>query len=637
MQNYDYLETLDAQQREAVLSPPSPLAVMAGAGAGKTKVITARIMNQIHGGIDPNSLFVSAFTKAASVEMAERILRIEENAEVDVSTFHSLMFRFMNSYMASSGKEPYDLYKEGRKKILIQNLLDRPSRDFPNALNLDADISNVISTIGRWKNSGIHYFDEEISTTKQESPRSSDMYAAAVVYELYEKHLASANSIDFDDMLLKSMDLLASNNEALSEARSTWKGFFVDEAQDTNIVQWKILELIAPPEDSPNLTVVGDLRQCLFSFRGASPEIFEQFINRYKDAKVVDLVNNYRCVGPIVESANKLAENMGMKDQIANRSDGEIPQVHKFDSTLDQAKAIAEDVSKLRESGVSGGDIAVLIRTNAQSVDIESAFVAAGIPYWCNGGGFFQRMEVGDIMAYLQLANDDNRFDLLGKIINKPTRYLGAAFVEAVNDTQTRLGGDIIRSIRMTDSYNNKKLSPKQRSAAIDLSTLLLEIKEKDGDKISPSIAIGKILDKTDYLDWLKKNNGLGDGQDSSRIENINALKMISSRFTSIKDFLDFVDECSRLQIESNDATQISTVHRAKGSEWNYVWVANMHDDSIPHVMSKREGDFISERRIAYVAFTRAKDVLKIGVPATNDKGESVEPSRFIESAGLSC
>jgi DNA helicase-2/ATP-dependent DNA helicase PcrA len=523
MQNYDYLETLDAQQREAVLSPPSPLAVMAGAGAGKTKVITARIMNQIHGGIDPNSLFVSAFTKAASVEMAERILRIEENAEVDVSTFHSLMFRFMNSYMASSGKEPYDLYKEGRKKILIQNLLDRPSRDFPNALNLDADISNVISTIGRWKNGGIHYFDEEISTTKQDSPRSSDMYAAAVVYELYEKHLASANSIDFDDMLLKSMDLLASNNEALSEARSTWKGFFVDEAQDTNIVQWKILELIAPPEDSPNLTVVGDLRQCLFSFRGASPEIFEQFINRYKDAKVVDLVNNYRCVGPIVESANKLAENMGMKDQVANRSDGEIPQVHKFDSTLDQAKAIAEDVSKLRESGVSGGDIAVLIRTNAQSVDIESAFVAAGIPYWCNGGGFFQRMEVGDIMAYLQLANGEDRFDLLGKIINKPTRYLGAAFVEAVNDTQTRLGGDIIRSIRMTDSYNNKKLSPKQRSAAIDLSTLLLEIKEKDGDKISPSIAIGKILDKTDYFDWLKKNNGLGDGQDSSRIENINA------------------------------------------------------------------------------------------------------------------
>jgi len=635
MKNIDYLNGLDEYQLEAVVSPPTPLAVMAGAGAGKTKVITARIANQVNSGFDPSSLFVSAFTRAAADEMNERISTYSNMGNVDISTFHSIMFRFLNGYREGSNLKPYDIFKEGRKKILIQNLLDRPSRDFPNAVNLEADIGNVISTVSRWKNSGIHFDDDEIKQTVDESPHSSDMYASALIYPMYEKYLKSQNMIDFDDMLLKSMDLLASDNIALSVARSLWDGFFVDEAQDTNILQWKILELLAPPSESPNLTVVGDLRQCLFSFRGASPEIFEQFIDRYKNAKVVDLINNYRCVGSVVEPANKLADSMGMKDQHSIRGGGETPEVHIFKNVSDQATAIAKNINDLRDAGVSGGDIAVLIRTNAQSASIESAFVAAGLPYWCNGGGFFERLEVGDIMAYIRIANEPDRFDLLERIINRPTRYLGAAFVDSVRSKSSNTSGDIVKAVRLTDSYNGRKLSPKQRSSAIELSALLVDIREDSNESISPSIAINKILDKTEYIDWLKKTSGLGDGDDSSRLENIEVLKSIASKFTSIKDFIHFADECLRLQIQSNDATQISTVHRAKGSEWDYVWIANMHDDSIPHLLAKKQGDIISERRIAYVAFTRAKNVLKIGVPLANEKGEIVEPSRFLLDAGL--
>lgn len=635
MENLDYLNGLDEYQLEAVISPPTPLAVMAGAGAGKTKVITARIANQINSGFDPTSLFISAFTRAAADEMTERISAYSNMNNVDISTFHSLMFRFLNGYREGSNLRPFDIFKEGRKKIFVQNILDRPSRDFPNALNLEADIGNVISTISRWKNSAIHYYDSEIKQTVEESPSSSDMYAAALVYPLYEDHLKSQNMIDFDDMLLKAMDLLATDSVALSVGKSLWDGFFVDEAQDTNILQWKILELLAPPDESPNLTVVGDLRQCLFSFRGASPEIFEQFIDRYKNAKIVDLINNYRCVSSVVEPANKLADNMGMKDQHSIRGGGEIPEVHVFKNVSDQATAIAKDVNDLRDTGVSGGDIAVLIRTNAQSASLESAFVTAGLPYWCNGGGFFERLEVGDIMSYIRVANESDRFDLLERIINRPTRYLGSAFVESVRSKSLNTGGDIVKAIRLTDSYNGRKLSPKQRSSAIELSALLLDIRENSDESISPSIAINKILDKTDYIGWLKKTSGLGDGDDSSRLENIEVLKSISSKFTSIKDFIHFADECLRLQIQSNDATQISTVHRAKGSEWDYVWIANMHDDSIPHALAKKQGDIISERRIAYVAFTRAKNVLKIGVPMSNEKGEIVEPSRFLQDAGL--
>lgn len=635
MENQLHLESLDTYQLEAVLAPAAPLAVMAGAGAGKTKVITSRIVNQINSGFDPSSLFVSAFTRAAADEMSERISVFKNTRNVDISTFHSLMFRFLNGYRESSNLKPYDIFKEGRKKILIQNILDRPSRDFPNALNIEADVGNVISIIGKWKNSAIHHFDDEVKTTNEEAPHSSDMYAASMVYPLYEKYLKDNNVIDFDDMLLKSMDLIHSDNVARSVAQSLWDGFFVDEAQDTNILQWKILELIAPPEESPNLTVVGDLRQCLFAFRGASPEIFEQFIDRYKNAIIVDLVNNYRCVGSVVEPANKLAQNMGMKDQHSIRGGGEVPEVHVFKNTSDQANAIAKDVSTLRDSGVAGGDIAILIRTNAQSANIESAFVSAGLPYWCNGGGFFDRLEVGDIMAYLRLANEPDRFDLLERIINRPTRYLGAAFVDAVRSKASGSTDQVIKFIRLTDSYNGRKLSPKQRSSAIDLSSLLIDIKESENESISPSIAIGKILDRTDYIDWLRQTTGLGDGDDSSRLENIEALKVISRKFTSIKEFLHFADECSRLQVQSNDATQISTIHRAKGSEWDYVWIANMHDDSIPHAMAKKNGDIISERRIAYVGFTRAKNILKLGVPLVNEKGDDVQPSRFIADAGL--
>lgn len=635
METHSHLEHLDKYQLEAVVAPAAPLAVMAGAGAGKTKVITSRIVNQINSGFDPSALFVSAFTRAAADEMSERISAFPNTRNIDISTFHSLMFRFLNGYRESSNLKPYDIFKEGRKKILVQNLLDRPSRDFPNALNIEADIGNVISIIGKWKNSAIHFFDEEVKTTSQEAPHSSDMYVASMIYPLYEKYLEENNLIDFDDMLLKSMDLIYSDDVARSVATGLWDGFFVDEAQDTNILQWKILELIAPPEESPNLTVVGDLRQCLFAFRGASPEIFEQFIDRYKNATVVDLVNNYRCVGSVVEPANKLAKNMGMKDQHSIRGGGEIPEVHVFKNTSDQASAIAKDVSVLRDSGVAGGDIAVLIRTNAQSANIESAFVSAGLPYWCNGGGFFDRLEVGDIMAYLRIANEPDRFDLLERIINRPTRYLGGAFVDAVRSKAGNNTNEIIKFIRLTDSYNGRKLSSKQRSSAIDLSSLLIDIKEGSDESISPSIAINKILDKTSYIEWLRQTTGLGDGDDSSRLENIEALKAISRKFTSIKEFLHFADECARLQIQSNDATQISTIHRAKGSEWDYVWIANMHDDSIPHAMAKRQGDLISERRIAYVAFTRAKNILKIGVPLINEKGEDVQPSRFITDAGL--
>ncbi|MGW8179291.1 MAG: UvrD-helicase domain-containing protein, partial [bacterium] len=278
---------------EAVLADPVPLAVMAGAGSGKTKLITARIAHQIDEGVDPERLFVSAFTKASANEMEERVQLLVENDKLKVGTFHSHLFRFLNDWREAHEFQPYGVMKEGRKKIVFQKLLEKPSRDYPQAVNLDADVGNVMGAIGRWKNANIGPTDDEVNETLVEAPPSTDLYAAALVYPLYEGILHDENLVDFDDMLFKSLRMLLSDQGALNQARQIWsEGVFIDEAQDLNVVQWMIMNLLAPPSENPNLTVVGDLRQCLYAWRGASPSTFERFVEQYRNAQIVDLVNN---------------------------------------------------------------------------------------------------------------------------------------------------------------------------------------------------------------------------------------------------------------------------------------------------------------------------------------------------------
>lgn len=631
-----YLERLDSDQTEAVLYGPEPLLVMAGAGSGKTALLTARIANMIDTGlVQPEKMFVSAFTRAAANEMKERVELLTDCEGLDIGTFHSIMLRLLNQERQSAGKKSWDLCKSGRQKMWFQKMLEGPSRDHPNAINMACDVGNVMGQIGHWKNACIHYYDAEVKETLDEAPHGTDMFASATLYPLYEKWLASQDMIDFDDMLLKAYDLLSADARVLERARDTWTAFFVDECQDTNLVQFKLIELLAPPETKPNITIVGDTRQALYEFRGARPELLEWFEDRWK-AHRLDLANNYRSVSTVVIAANKLVNGiMDVIDQKSIRGEGIEPQSFSFSDEMDQALAITQDVMEKRDAGKQGGDIAVLIRTNAQSAPLESAFVKAGLPYWCKGGGFFEHMEIGDLVAYLRLTQDRSNSEALHRIINRPTRYLGKAFVEAVEANAPRYDGDLVKAIRFTDSYNNRKLSAKQRASAMGLADLIESLTERDGEEISPAEAIMKVLNVTNYMDWLKQNTGMGGDGDDSRKDNIEALKKVCWDHPSIKSLLHFIDESSRLQQDSNDATQILTVHRSKGGEWDTVWVANMHDNSFPHKAAQIEGNIMPERRIAYVAFTRAKNELKLAVPMVDEKGVQVFPSRFIAQAGI--
>lgn len=635
----DYLDSLDKEQLKAATASAGPLKVVAGAGSGKTRVLTCRVAHMIDTKVvNPEEMFVSAFTKAAAEEMAERVEKLVVADGLKVGTFHSLMFRLLQDERRLNAIPPIQVCKESERTRILQGLLGKPGKDYPQAINADVDLGNVGSFIGTWKNELIVSDAQEIKQTVDDAPLGSDIRAAALIYPLYDKQLQMLGKLDFDDMLLHAYLALAHKKDVLARARKKWSAFLIDEAQDTNHAQWEIMKLLAPPSTKPNLTIVGDTRQCLYRFRGAIPELMDNFETFYKGAEVINMTKNYRSVNAVVDHSNRLIKSLDLPAQKANRAQGRDPITVEFLDQSQQAVELAEFVTEARDSGYKGGDIAVLIRTNAQSAEIETAFVAAKLPYWCRNGGFFDRMEIGDIMNYLRLAMDHTNAEALGRIINKPTRYLGKVYVEQVVENAKRYDGDLIQAMYATERYKGKRMFPKQIDAAYELASLIETITPTEGALINPTQAIMKILERTDYIDWLRKTSGTDAGTDDSRKENIDALLEVTLKYGSIKTFLDFVDEATRLQLESNDATEISTVHRAKGREWPIVFCSNFYNESIPHKMAIREGGaqgIQDERRVAYVAFTRAQDLLVIGVPRLNEKGEEVRPSPFLNDADL--
>lgn len=630
----EYLDSLDPDQLEATLAPPIPTKILAGAGSGKTRLLISRIAHQIDSGVaDPSHMFVSAFTRSAADEMDERIRHIVSAESLTIRTFHGLMYGFLNDERRLSGLPALNICKPSEQQRTFQGLLGKKSKDWPQGINVEADLSTVSGLIGTWKNELIHADSKEIKVTVEENPFGSDRWAAATIYPLYEAHLKSIDKIDFDDMLCKAYDLLSTSSGALGRARERWNAFFVDEAQDSNRAQMEILKLIAPPADKPNITLVGDLKQALYRFRGAVPELMDEFSHDYK-AVTLTLGRNYRSTSKIIDAANNLAKQFE-EPQTPQRHEGAEPIGLSVFSEMEQAVEITSFVQSLRERGKKGGEIAVLIRTNAQGGEIERAFVAARLPYWCAGGGFFDHMEIGDLMAYLRLANDHTDANALNRIINKPTRYLGRAFVDQVVQNSTEYGDDLVTAIRFTTRYSGKALWAKQLDAAQNLADLLEAISPGEESLIYARLAINKVLDETKYMDWLRTTSGTSEGADDSRKENIDALLNIASEFGSIAALIKFADEAAELQVQSGDATEICTVHRSKGREWPYVFVTNFYDGSFPHKLSIGPIASADERRVAYVAFTRAQDHLIVTVPHVDSYGEETSPSPFLRDAGI--
>ena len=591
--NLDYLND---RQKEAVLYGDGPLLILAGAGSGKTSVLTARVAYLIkERGIDPRSIVAITFTNKAAKEMKDRIIKEVGSIgySIQISTFHSFGLRII--------KENHDLLGYDRNFTIL---------DSDDSLTVIKKILKELNIDSKRCNP--KFIKNRISSCKNEMI-TPDKYKAFVndevsdiiykVYKKYQETLLRNNSLDFDDLLVKPIELFTKHPDVLASYQEMFKYIFIDEYQDTNEVQYIFSKMLSAKYK--NICVVGDDAQSIYSFRGANFKNILNFEKDYKDAKVILLEQNYRSTKTILNAANSVIKNnVQKKDKnlwTENEEGEKIKYVRALDEK-DEASFVTKEVKKLRNEGVSLDDIAVLYRTNAQSRTIEEGFLNSNIPYRIVGAyAFYSRKEIKDLLAYLKLIYNPKDDVSLMRVINYPKRKIGSKTIDnlsmdaVLNDTSMF---DVIKS--------GKELAFKN---------MILEMKEKS-EELSLTETIDMVLLKSGIKSDLESEHTL---EADIRLENLEEFKSITKTFeeesgiASLEDFLNEVSLVSDVNDEKNDNTPkvtLMTIHSVKGLEFSYVFVIGMEENIFPHVNSLEEGSLEEERRLCYVAITRAKKKL---------------------------
>lgn len=629
------LSCLNDRQREAVEHREGPCLVLAGAGSGKTRVLTYRIARLVESGVRPDEILACTFSRKAADEMKERLAELLGNVVVEdltVSTFHSVCYRIIREehFHLKGYKKNISLLKESRQKFLAQDILAPERKGGKNGMNWAMGFSSVLGTIGYAKNC-LFDFREPADYFSEKDMDSRYLQ----FYEIYEQEKKAQNVIDFDDMLYLCWKLLDENPAIRKKYQNRWKYILIDETQDTNLAQYEIARMLAEPER--NIFVVGDDFQSIYGFRGACPETsIHGFTVMYPKGRVIKLEQNYRSSGAIVDAANKLKiDNPFNKVLLPVREQGIEQTMFTSVNQNDEAVRVKREVESLIEEGLKYSDIAVLYRTNAQSEAIESMFINAKIPYQIHGGtGFYHRKEIQDMMAYLQLIEDpecDRGTEDLWKVWNigskrckKPTHYFGKAFKEQV--LKKSKDKEVYPWIALTEGFWNRY----QMINVDDLEWILNEAGSK------PTIPEKIKSIRENVYDRYLKTEETAD-IDNPRDENLNRLAEISSGFVHLEDFLFY---CHNMEEQSKkaesgeknrDAVQIMTIHKSKGLEYPVVFGIGLSDGILPHAKAEDMGE---ERRICYVLVTRAKDRLYLSYLMERD-GKSFDPSPFLEEMEL--
>ncbi|MDB8789568.1 ATP-dependent helicase [Romboutsia sp. 1001216sp1] len=615
------IDKLNENQKVAVEHVDGPCMVLAGPGSGKTRVITYRIANMVvNKGISPRSILAISFTKASSVEMKNRALSLSDDHrmnKVTYGTFHSVFFRILRYFEKYSLDNIFD---EKSKRLLLKGILK--SLNIENADD-DETIGQVINEISYVKNElmDIRDFTSELLT--------SDEFLKT--YNLYEEHKNQHNKIDFDDMLIKTYHLLKHNKSALDMVRGIYRYILVDEFQDINKVQFEVLKLIANPNN--NIFVVGDEDQSIYGFRGARPDFLLEFEQYFKGTKKVLLDINYRSKDEIINIANRLIEkNENRYEKVIKCHQGEGGNV-KYISPNDseeEAVFIAKDIlEEMKKDYVEYTDFAVIYRTNIQSRALVDVFMDMRIPFIVKDSiiTIYDHWASQDILAYLRIGvNPDSNKDWV-RIINKPFRYISKEHVNMVKDEKNFINALI----------NKCNLHPKQVKTINDLDIDLSYLKT-----LNPKNAISYIRTSLDYdryiLDYCTnrkiKTNGL--------IEILNELESSATNFNTIQEYLDHIERVKSELIENknnqnSDGVIFTTMHSAKGLEFKNVYIIGATEGTIPHEKSydindeeKKVNQIEEERRLMYVAITRAEENIYISSPS-NKYGKKVSKSRFID------
>lgn len=628
-------DTLNDRQREAVFHTEGPVLILAGAGSGKTRVLTHRIAYLIEEkGVNPWNIMAITFTNKAAGEMRERVDKIVGfgSESIWVSTFHSSCVRMLRRFIDRLGYDTnFTIYDTDDQKTLMKDICKR--------LDIDTKIYKeraIMAAISSAKDELIGPEEYEINVMGDFSKRK-----IALAYKEYQKELKKNNALDFDDLIMKTVELFQACPDVLEYLQERFKYIMVDEYQDTNTAQFKFVSLLAGKYR--NLCVVGDDDQSIYKFRGANIKNILGFEHVFADAKVVRLEQNYRSTQNILNAANQVIRNnleRKTKTLWTENEEGEKLHFRQFMNAYEEAEYIVGDISKkVREKDGEYRDMAILYRTNAQSRLFEEKFLMANIPYKLVGGvNFYARKEIKDLLAYLKTV-DNARDDLAVKrIINVPKRGIGATTLSRVQDYASQESISFYDALRLAE-----QISSLGRAAAkvAPFVTFIQTLRSK-AEILSPSELLRDIIDSTGYVKELEAE---GTEEAEARIENIDELitKVVSyeeeNEEPTLSGFLEEVALVADIDSVDGDDNQVllMTLHSAKGLEFPFVYLAGMEDGIFPSYMTITADDpteIEEERRLCYVGITRAmKDLTLTCAQQRMIRGETQynKVSRFIK------
>ena len=627
------LTGLNKEQQQAVQHTEGPLLILAGAGSGKTKVLTVRIAHLLAQGVNPYEILAITFTNKAAKEMKSRVEGLVGDVanRIWLSTFHSFCAKFLRFELDNflGYNSNFTIYDTSDSQAVIKAAL--------KALNLDDKyypVGAMIAAISDAKNKLLFASDFR--------KQARDFYQQKVadVYEYYERELRKNNALDFDDLLLVAVKLLQSNEAVLDKYSKRFRYVMIDEYQDTNHAQYLLAKLLA--SHWKNIAVVGDADQSIYAWRGADIQNILDFEKDYPNCTSIKLEQNYRSTKIILDAANAVIENnegRPKKNLWTDKTEGAKIQHFTAQSEHEEAAFIGDTIAKKHDiHGVSYGDMAILYRTNAQSRVLEEALIKRALPYTMVGGTkFYDRKEIKDVLAYLRVLY--NPFDDLSllRIINVPKRSIGATTVAKLQDYARANGTSLfmtLTQLHLVDSIKGKT-KEKLEEFGILIFTLVAEMEDRTVLDILESI-----LDRTGYLAQLEEST---DPQDQARAENIGELLSVAKDFQdtnptgTVEDFLEqvaLVNDVDSFEQEESKVT-LMTLHAAKGLEFPIVFLGGLEEGLFPHSRTLMNPEEIEEeRRLAYVGITRAEKELYISNATTRTvfgRTSSYLPSRFID------
>ena len=592
-----YLEGLNPQQNQAVLHTDGPLMVLAGAGSGKTRVITHRIVHLIHLGISPQNILAVTFTNKAAKEMRERVIQLMQQyppshrAGVDgyptVTTFHSLGVHLLREFHdAMNLRRHFTIYDRSDSQRAVKQAIIQAGYD-PK----EFEPRKILGMISRAKGDAITHLEY------QDRANSYPEQVTASVWEKYEAIMSAEHALDFDDLLAKTLRLLQNNPQVRSVLQERFKYIHVDEYQDTNRVQFSIVELLCG--ESQNICVVGDIDQNIYSWRGADIKNVLQFERHFPRATTVLLEENYRSTQTIIAASNdiiKKNQNRVEKNVFTNNHEGEKLTLYAAMTGYDEAEYIALTARSLIADGADPSDIAVLYRTNFQSRSLEEAFLNFEVPYQLLGTKFFERKEVKDVLSYLRLALNPGSNADLARIVNEPARGIGkVTLLKIIEGKRSELNKGALQKLAGFDAIMQ------------DITAVATE------KPLSETI---KFIMKRSGIEGMYKEEGTEEALE--RLENLRELVTLAIRYDSLPptEAVELLLENAALQSDQDEikekeelnAVRLMTVHAAKGLEFPYVFIAGLEEGLFPHErLDDGKTDQEEERRLFYVALTRAE------------------------------